>query len=176
MALPGSVQKFEKAAAVFKRWLVDRGSEIREPSNPFELLRFTTPEGVGVIYANKAGRVSAWENGAERAWLAYQGAETDWRVGKRVKNKGQSHQQTAIIARDGDGCWYCGKLFAEAAEGQVNFNGPDDATVEHLVSRTHGGPNHLSNLVMAHRKCNNEAGNLSVSEKVALREHMRGKS
>ena len=69
-----------------------------------------------------------------------------------------------MIRRDGDCCWYCGNSFG-AGEFKM--------TCEHLVPLIHKGPDNLSNLVLAHEKCNQLAGNLSVAEKVTMRERMR---
>jgi 5-methylcytosine-specific restriction endonuclease McrA len=66
--------------------------------------------------------------------------------------------------RDGDGCFFCPKLMEKK-----------DTTLEHLLSRTHGGSNHMHNLALAHQKCNQEASHMSVVEKVRLREKLRGK-
>jgi 5-methylcytosine-specific restriction endonuclease McrA len=48
-------------------------------------------------------------------------------------------------------------------------------TIEHLVPVAHGGPNHLSNCFLAHKRCNAAAGTLSAAEKVRLRDAMRAK-
>lgn len=66
-----------------------------------------------------------------------------------------------LLARDGDGCFYCGKALGE------------DHSFEHLLSDTDGGPFNLANLALAHSACNHLAGNLAVAQKVALRDHMR---
>src|SRR5690606_9091714 len=61
--------------------------------------------------------------------------------------------------RDGDACFYCGRTVSKA-----------DATIEHVLSRTYGGPNHTANLVLAHLGCNAMAGALPVASKIRLRE------
>ena len=161
---PRTVEQFAKKRAAFKKVLIARGSSIEKPTNPSEALRFTTPEGVGVIYQNGSGYITSWQNGADRAWDAYAGAKS-WRVGERVKSPQQRKLQRTIAAlkeRDGDGCFYC-------PEPMVN----GETTIEHLLSRTHGGSNHLHNLALAHDACNRRADHMSVVEKVALRETMR---
>ena len=62
----------------------------------------------------------------------------------------------ALISRDGEDCFFCARALGQ------------DITVEHLVAIAHGGPNHISNLFLAHAACNNEAGHMSAPEKVAL--------
>lgn len=37
-----------------------------------------------------------------------------------------------------------------------------------VVPIAHGGPDHISNMVLAHRKCNEEAGHLSGREKIEI--------
>lgn len=67
----------------------------------------------------------------------------------------------ALIRRDGKKCFYCGNDTTE-----------ENRSLEHLVPLAHGGPNHLSNLVLAHSCCNSDAGHLSVMEKIRLRDQI----
>lgn len=70
----------------------------------------------------------------------------------------------ALVARDGPRCWYCiGELTGEST------------TLEHLCPKAHGGPEHLSNLVLACKPCNLDARDRSIAEKVKLREKKRSK-
>ena len=50
--------------------------------------------------------------------------------------------------RDGERCWVCGK---QTYEGD---NGPEQATVDHVLERAFGGLDELDNLKLAHRSCN----------------------
>jgi hypothetical protein len=50
-------------------------------------------------------------------------------------------------------CWYCG------AKPE-----PDDLTVDHATPRSRGGKNWDDNLLPACQGCNNEKGNLTISE------------
>lgn len=68
-----------------------------------------------------------------------------------------------LIARDGDGCLYCGRPVD-----------PSACTVEHVVAVAHGGPDHAANLALAHTECNAAAGHLSVAEKLTLSLRLRG--
>jgi hypothetical protein len=45
--------------------------------------------------------------------------------------------------------------------------------IEHLLPVTAGGPSHLANYALAHRSCNEEAGTLSLVEKLRLRDRLR---
>ena len=55
-------------------------------------------------------------------------------------------------------CFYC----------QIRMN--EDQTWEHLVSRAVGGSNKLSNLRVAHAKCNSLVGSLPIDDKLWLRD------
>lgn len=140
-----------------------RGSEVLAPTNEWEVARFTGPSGVCVIYRNAKGRL-VWHGGADVAWNAWKSA-SDWRASKRTK-RGTSKRWArfaTLTARDGNACFFCGKA--------VTF---EDFTIEHLVSLTHGGPDHIANMAVSHARCNATAGHLSVVEKVRLAEEMKG--
>lgn len=63
-----------------------------------------------------------------------------------------------LLHRDGPECFFCGKRMK------------DDISVEHLLSRSKGGSNHLDNLVLAHILCNSEASNRAIVDKIKMRE------
>ncbi len=71
-------------------------------------------------------------------------------------------RRAALRARDGDQCFYCDKLLTDA-----------EASLEHLLPQSADGPHHLANLVLACAPCNKNARNLSIAEKVRLREMVR---
>ena len=171
ITLPISVKQFDKQRRTFEAWLSAHGSEIREPSNEYELMRFTTPEGVGVIYRDKGDRVTAWQNGARNAFIAHMCGDDGWRLTPKKKRRHDSaelrHRIATLIKRDGDGCWYCAEPFVCGGDGKKV------RTTEHLVARIHGGPDHISNYVLAHVGCNELAGNRAVADKVRLREKLR---
>ncbi|NIA70743.1 HNH endonuclease [Pelagibius litoralis] len=170
--LPRTPKAFAKRWPAFKGWLQARGSEVRTPTNQYELARFTTPEGVGVVYRNGREVISAWKGGADDAFSAFLDAKP-WRVGVKTKTPGKSKRDRRIndiMDRDGNACCYCGGLFAPRGE----FASPGKKmTIEHFVPRTNGGPDNLANSALAHQDCNNRAGNLSVAEKMRLRDEMR---
>ncbi|QCG95017.1 HNH endonuclease [Azospirillum sp. TSA2s] len=160
-ALPATLSKFLKDWPKFKAWLLERGSEIRPTPNAYEVARFTTPEGVGIVYRNGSNALTSWVGGADTAWAAWKDGIA-WTVGDRAKRQGGKRAQRirALTERDGCACWFCGEALG------------NDITLEHLVAVAHGGPDHLSNLVLAHQACNQRADHLSVAEKVRLREVM----
>jgi len=57
-----------------------------------------------------------------------------------------------LIAKHGGRCALCGDP-VELVEG------PDEATIDHVVPVSKGGVDLLSNLQLAHRKCNQAKGN-----------------
>lgn len=143
---PTCISKFREA-------LKAHGAEILAPTNPYELLRFRSSLGVGVIYTGKRGERWNAEALATREHMnARKGSLAPVKVVGRRRDKATV---AAVLERDGDGCFFCRKPLG------------DDITVEHLVPVSHGGPNHISNLFLAHGQCNNDAGHLSAPEKVA---------
>ena len=138
----------------FTRNLLAYGAEILGPTNPYEVLRFKTSYGVGVIYKGKRGETWNPEAIAARDhMLSNIGSLAPVAITKR--SKGHS-RKIAILSRDGETCFFCG----DALGG--------DMTIEHLVSIAHGGPNHISNMFLAHSRCNQLAGHMSAPEKIAL--------
>lgn len=136
----------------FKKWLINRGAEILPPTNEYEVLRFKGKE-VGVVYTT--GKTSnSYTNKAIVAWRTNKRwSGKPFKVGRK---KTYTKEKIAIQKRDGCNCFYCGKPLG------------DDITLEHLISLVQGGKNTLGNMVLAHEKCNQEAGNLTVIEKVNL--------
>jgi hypothetical protein len=151
--------------AKFEAFLTERGAQILQPTNQWEVLRFKTSRGTSVVYCNAKGGITPTGESLT-AWTAFEKNST-WRGAPAPKKRLSGREKTlpmfnALIKRDGDACFYCGASTSE-----------DDRSLEHLVSIAHGGPNHLSNLVLAHRKCNSDAGHMSVMEKILAREKNR---
>lgn len=69
-----------------------------------------------------------------------------------------------IYKRDGGICFYCGVHLTE-----------EEASLEHLLSTTHGGNNDKNNLTIACKPCNLEAGAKSIVKKVRFRDEQLGK-
>lgn len=143
----------------FKTRLVAAGGELLQTTNnPYEVMRFRTKYGIGVVYSNKAGR-ETWNKEALQAahHLEVPGNGSLAAV-VVVKRKGHAGENERIIERDGPDCFFCLEPLG------------DDATREHLVAVAHGGPNHISNKFLAHARCNHHAGHLSAPEKIRIRE------
>ena len=143
-----------KSLTAFAERLKAAGAEILGPTSIYEQLRFRTSKGVGVIYKGKRGETWNPEAIAARDHLATgKGSLAPVRVVGRKVNATRVH---ALHNRDGADCFFCGKPL------------DGDHTFEHLVPIAHGGPNHISNLFLAHASCNQEAGHLSAPEKVKM--------
>jgi len=64
-----------------------------------------------------------------------------------------AHSQLAALRRKFDNrCHYCGE------ECNSRVNSPRQATKEHVVPRSYGGANSITNYVLACSECNNERG------------------
>lgn len=85
------------------------------------------------------------------------------RAPPRPNEKKRKRLRAQLLKRDGRECFYCGE---EAGFDVV-------PTIEHLLSRAHGGPDTLENTTLSCKPCNEEAGDLSVIDKVRLREKKR---
>lgn len=143
----------------FKSWLISQGAEILQPTNEFEILRFRSRKGTGVVYISKRG-FSVSGQLVTDAYACMKEAKPWDGKGKPTKRTQGSFRRRQLLDRDGDNCFYCGRELGA------------DMTVEHLVSVNQGGPDRLENLVPAHQRCNQEAGNMAVMEKIKLRERL----
>jgi len=144
----------------FKDWIIRQGGEIIPNTSEYELLRFKG-KSIGVIYntRNVSGKfvdISIMEFHKHKVWSG-----KPHRVNRKTTYR---KQKIKILERDGYKCFYYGERLL------------DDITIEHLISLTSGGRNILGNMVLAHEKCNQEAGNLSVYQKVDLAIKKRNKN
>lgn len=137
----------------FTERLMAAGGELLGPTNPYEVMRFRTIYGVGVVYKGRRGET--WNAEAIKARdhieQSRRGSLAPVTVKGRRTDKGTVE---ALLIRDGEDCFFCG----QPLDG--------DVTVEHLVAVAHGGPNHISNLFLAHAECNQKAGHLAAPHKV----------
>lgn len=138
----------------FKAWLVSRGAELLTTTNEWELVRFKSGPVASIIYTNKQGKLS-YVGEANTAYKAYKLGES-WRAMKPTIRK-RSVLISSLLERDGCLCFYC-----------LEPTTDEDRTREHLVAITHGGPDHISNMVLAHKVCNEKASHLSVREKISI--------
>jgi hypothetical protein len=149
----------------FTVWLIDCGGEVLPGTNPYEVLRTATKYGVNVIYRNKAGKITWPDEFTEPLAEFRAGRKINLCQSLRKRTRDQSIIDR-IISRDGLECWFSGAPFQGRLDTQI--------TLEHLCAISHGGPNHISNLVICTAEWNRRAGNLSIAEKVRIREQARG--
>lgn len=155
----------------FKVWLSLCGAEILAPTNEWEVLRVRTAKGVLVAHRNRKGH-QKWPDGLVRLAEKYNSGEYPALARSRRRLPSKLRQRfPTLVKRDGPSCFYCGTRVPEPGEPCATRLEP---TIEHLVPRAHGGPNHLSNCFLAHFGCNQEAGSLSAPEKIKIRERLRG--
>lgn len=148
----------------FKDWLTQRGAIIEPATSVWEVLRVDTIDGKFIVYKNKKG-VETWPDGLMDIVNAFREGRSIPLSPDQKKRKRLKHLVEEIAQRDGLYCWFC----------EVGFLSTDsrEITIEHLVSLCHGGPNHLSNIVISCQPCNEKAGSISVSEKVKFRDGRR---
>lgn len=149
------------AITKFEDYLRAHGCEIQPKSNEYELLRFKSAIGVGVIYTGGKGLSCNVPFVSDALNLFFAGQS--WAAGKvEAKKRFPSpKRKKELLLRDGDSCFYCGEPLES------------DITEEHLVSVSQQGYNRLDNIVLAHLKCNNRASHKSLVEKIQLRDEMK---
>lgn len=155
MSQPLNLSQLRKKLPQIKHWLAGAGAEVLEPTNPWEVLRFRSGAVTSIVYQDKKG------------WLTYTGDSVEalksfangkaWRASEATMRVKVSPLVKTIRARDGDDCFACAWPVGE-----------QDASADHLVPLTAGGPNHVSNLVLMHRDCNMRCGHMSAPEKVRM--------
>lgn len=154
-----SAQQMKKKLPAFIEWLRAHGASVLEPTNEWELFRFKGDNGIAVAYSSKRGSVT-FVGDAQIAWDAFTYARPFKAYTPEARRRKPA---TPIIRtlrkRDGDLCFFCQRLVSVENETQ-----------EHLVPFSHGGPNHISNLVLAHKHCNERAGHQDAVSKI--RQHV----
>lgn len=144
----------------FQAWLTKKGAIIVSPTNQWEVLRFKTSNGVSVIYRRANGRLT-FTGDSDEAYSAFVNNRT-WKAVDR-KRKPLREQKTMLAMRDGKKCFFHGERL-----------GYDRLTVEHLLAVSHGGTDHPSNLCLACEPCNQEVGNMSITQKMLYRDKKLG--
>ena len=139
----------------FLDWLSANGAQILKKTNPYEIVRFKAGGLTSIIYKNESGKRITFVGQAEEAYESFTSAES-WRAQPLLKGKRPSVAMQTVRTRDGDLCFFCQKEVA------------DDGSLEHLVAVTHNGPEHISNMFLAHKLCNQKAGHLSAPEKIKI--------
>lgn len=142
----------------FRQWLIKNGAIVLDSTNEFEIIRFESRKGLGLIYANKRGMISRINAVAKPLTDAFEtGLDLALSPIKSSRRSLSTVMMELLSARDGWNCFYCGtELTSESCTG------------EHLCPKAHGGPNHPSNMVLSCEPCNQKAGNLPIVEKLKL--------
>ena len=96
----------------FISWLLAHGSEVLAPTNPYEVLRFTTQYGVAIIFKDAAGEITKDRNGAFEVLRCFR-KKRNWNGGGKRERKPRSASRrrllvNSIAKRDGWNCMYCG--------------------------------------------------------------------
>lgn len=162
----------EKEITKFADWLRNCGAEVIAPTNEWELLRIVAKNQTLVAYRNSRGE-QTWPKALVTFW-----EQKKKGIAPQLGNP-QNHLRGNRLARikkladrDDWQCWFCGRPLCPP--DRPPKEGETAATIEELCPRQVGGPTHIKNQTLACRDCNVLAGNLSVVEKVALREKLRG--
>lgn len=74
--------------------------------------------------------------------------------GRPSSQPGRAERLTAVLARDGATCTWCGRAFGPRVP----------PTTDHLVPKVKGGPSWLENEVAACRRCNGERGHRGAAD------------
>lgn len=143
----------------FETFIAQSGADLVAPTSQWELLRFTTARGVGIVYTSAKGRITLVGE-AEAAFEAYR-SQHAWSAGHKTPRKGYrvNSVHRRLLDRDGPACFLC-----------LVDTTPDDRTIDHMIPLAHGGPNNIHNYALAHRKCNADAGHKPLIEKIRARE------
>lgn len=150
-----SAAKVQRKLPQYREWLTSNGAQVFEPTNEWELVRFKSGDETCITYRNKSGGIKHNGITAEFALKSFLHGKS-WRASTpTVGRRRMSPVVATLRKRDGGLCFFCHE---EVIEGEES--------VEHLIAVTHGGPNHISNLFLAHRPCNQRFGHMSGVEKI----------
>ncbi|MDL2315462.1 HNH endonuclease [Desulfovibrio sp. OttesenSCG-928-A18] len=142
----------------FRAWLQENGCQILEPTNPYEVVRFTTPDGIGIVYRKEGGRISKMTGCSQSLFWAWkEGRKFEFamrtpREKRRDKKRDQLIQK--IAKRDGWSCMFCGNTLDR-----------ETATIEHIVALASRGMEHIANMTLACEDCNKQVGHMSARQK-----------
>lgn len=138
----------------FTTYVKEAGAELLETTNQHEVLRFRCKEGVGIVYFGRRGFNL---QGAALTAHSFFARRKRWRASKHYQRYEKPEMREALLQRDGNTCFYCGVDMLE-----------EDMTIEHLLSKAHGGTSIEENLVVVHESCNKQAGSLPLPEKIKM--------
>lgn len=126
-----------------------------------EIARIATNFGTMLYYRGAKG-YSANCQLAQTLWEEFEGSKNhDKKPYFDYSPKKNNNLKQQLFLRDGNLCFYCHE--------PITY---ENATVEHLLSRSLGGNNRKENLCLACGPCNSRAGDKSIVEKIRLRENL----
>lgn len=141
----------------FRGWLRRQGAQVLPATNQYEVARFLARGQTNVVYIGRRGMSAIGFAG--ECLLAYtKGVGINMGFTQKPRNS-MMRMKLSLWERDHGLCFFCGVA--------VDIQ---QATVEHLVGRGKGGPDHQDNLALAHDACNKTAANLPLMEKIKVRE------
>lgn len=172
-SMPIRVQQFRLPD--FVNWLVSNGAEIVQITNPYEVVRYRAYAAkkaraeLNIVYRKDNGLLT-FPRDTRKHYQAFLDGKTltgvaipkaDRAKGGTIAPTKAEERRARLIQRDGSDCWFCGRDLG------------DDITIEHLVARSKGGVNHLDNYALAHAKCNQDAADKTLVEKIDMRARLR---
>jgi hypothetical protein len=179
------VRRSQFQTAEFVAWLSRNGAEIRQQTNPYEVVRYLAYGDRGkkaethIVYAKENGLLTftgrsrvhyeAFLFGCQmysdgnppEGWVRPSGEPFNKASSKKPVG---AVRREKLLQRDGDECWFCGLAMG------------DDCTIEHLIPKSKGGGNRLDNYALAHAECNHRAADLPLVKKIELRASLRAKA
>lgn len=145
----------------FRAYVEAQGGEVLRPTNQWEVVRYRLSGLLHIVYT-KANHHLTWTGSSADHYAAFEKGQPLLATPKdKLRPKQRASRRRLLMERDGETCWYCGRFL------------DDDVTLEHLVPQARGGSHGVDNLVLAHQRCNLDAGDLPLAEKIALRESTR---
>lgn len=135
----------------FCAWLEENGYKILAVRSAHEFVRYRKHSGKDTtINVTRAGVLNI--AGSQRALVqAFLTGESDLKLPASSKDK----LRMRLIERDGARCAYCGR--------QLSM---EEATIEHVVPKSAGGPSNLHNYLLACAECNRAVANYTIGQKV----------
>lgn len=79
----------------------------------------------------------------------------------QLGSRARAAKREQVIKRDGLVCWLCRGVLRRNAQGE------DTITIDHIVPLADGGSHAISNLRLAHKRCNQERGVRDEQSRVA---------
>lgn len=180
--------EFRARYKAFVSWLIENGVTLVAPCSDYEVLRYLAWDDsqsakakrpmTHVVYRKANGAIT-FSGASYRHFNLFvarrpfpdQSRGADIVVKERPKTKSWAKRTRELLhERDGDLCYFCHRPLTEHSEPKRK--GPE--TIEHMLAKHLGGTDHMDNLVLAHARCNRDAGHKTVEEKRAIRELYRG--